>query len=125
MVIAAGGPEASIPHRTFIYLASASYVLHPDVSGTHCSRRIAELFADVLLTPLEATRIRLVSDRTYASGLVPGFIRMAREGGLAEFYSGFIPILFKQIPYACGVSPVVMRICADGATAIRGQRGDA
>lgn len=58
--------------------------------------RFAEFFADVLLTPLEATRIRLVSDRTYAKGLVGGFMRMAKEGGLREFYAGFIPILFKQ-----------------------------
>ena len=46
---------------------------------------IAEFFADILLTPLEATRIRLVSDSTYASGLTTGFMRMAREGGVREF----------------------------------------
>ncbi|GJJ06855.1 hypothetical protein Clacol_001051 [Clathrus columnatus] len=61
-----------------------------------------EFFADILLTPLEATRIRLVSDRTYASGLVTGFTRLAREGGLQDMYAGFLPILCKQIPYAIG-----------------------
>jgi solute carrier family 25 phosphate transporter 3 len=82
LVAAAGGEDAAIPYRTAIYLGSAS---------------IAEFFADILLTPLEATRIRLVSDSKYASGLVSGFTRMAKEGGLREFYSGFVPILCKQM----------------------------
>ena len=82
-----GGPEKAVPNRTAIYLgASAS----------------AEFFADILLCPLEATRIRLVSQRGYASGLVPGFMRMAREEGFRGFYSGFVPLLFKQIPFAVG-----------------------
>jgi len=63
---------------------------------------VAEFFADILLTPLEATRIRLVSDRGFATGLVSGFMRIAREGGLRELYAGFLPILCKQIPYAIG-----------------------
>jgi solute carrier family 25 phosphate transporter 3 len=61
---------------------------------------IAEFFADVALCPLEATRIRLVSQPTFASGLASGFIRLLREEGVSKgFYSGFIPILFKQVPY--------------------------
>lgn len=80
-----GGPDAAIPHRTAIYLGAAA---------------IAEFFADVLLTPLEATRIRMVSDRTYATNMMTGFTRLASEGGIAELYAGFIPILSKQIPYA-------------------------
>jgi solute carrier family 25 phosphate transporter 3 len=59
-------------------------------------------FADILLTPLEATRIRLVSQHGYATGLVSGFMRILREGGIRDLYAGFIPILFKQIPYAIG-----------------------
>ncbi|KAI6027383.1 hypothetical protein PISMIDRAFT_92952 [Pisolithus microcarpus 441] len=82
-----GSPEAAVKYRTAIYLGSAS---------------VAEFFADILLTPLEATRIRLVSERGYASGLVTGFSRLAREGGIRELYAGFVPILFKQIPYAIG-----------------------
>lgn len=83
----AGGPDKAVPHRTAIYLgASAS----------------AEFFADILLCPLEATRIRLVSQRGYATGLASGFARMAREEGLRGFYSGFVPLLFKQVPFAVG-----------------------
>ncbi|KAJ7600735.1 mitochondrial carrier domain-containing protein [Mycena floridula] len=83
----AGDQETAIKYRTAIYLGAAS---------------VGEFFADILLTPLEATRIRLVSERNYATGLVSGFTRLAREGGLSQLYGGFIPILFKQIPYAIG-----------------------
>lgn len=82
-----GGPEKAVDRRTGIYLAASA---------------TAELFADVLLCPLEATRIRLVSSRGYANGFLPGFARMAKEEGLKGFYSGFIPLLFKQIPFAVG-----------------------
>ncbi|CAK7244863.1 MAG: mitochondrial phosphate carrier protein [Sporothrix thermara] len=82
-----GGIEQATPHRTAVYLgASAS----------------AEFFADIALCPLEATRIRLVSQRGFASGLASGFMRLAREEGLRGFYSGFVPLLFKQVPYAVG-----------------------
>ncbi|EPE03717.1 mitochondrial phosphate carrier protein [Ophiostoma piceae UAMH 11346] len=82
-----GDIETATPHRTAIYLgASAS----------------AEFFADIALCPLEATRIRLVSQRGFASGLTSGFMRLAREEGVRGFYSGFVPLLFKQIPYAVG-----------------------
>ena len=54
-------------------------------------------FADILLTPLEATRIRLVSQRGYATGLVTGFTRLAREGGVRDLYAGFLPILCKCV----------------------------
>ncbi|KAG8856471.1 Cu/Pi carrier [Tulasnella sp. 330] len=78
------GVEKSRENRQAIYLGAAA---------------IAEFFADVALCPLEATRIRLVSQPTFATGLVSGFSRIAREEGLKGFYSGFGPILFKQIPY--------------------------
>lgn len=60
----------------------------------------AEFVADCFLCPLEATRIRLVSDPTYASGLITAVPKIIRnEGVIQGFYSGFAPILFKQIPY--------------------------
>jgi len=79
------GKDKAPKYRTGIYLVSAG---------------VAEFFADVALCPLEATRIRMVSQPTFATGLVPGFLRLMREEGvLRGFYSGFFPILFKQIPY--------------------------
>ncbi|RYP47172.1 hypothetical protein DL768_006722 [Monosporascus sp. mg162] len=59
----------------------------------------AEFFASIALCPLEATRIRLVSEPGFANGLVSGFTRIARQEGIGAFYSGFGPILFKQVPY--------------------------
>lgn len=78
------GVESATNNRQAIYLGSSA---------------IAEFFADIALCPLEATRIRLVSQPTFASGLLPGFARIAREEGIAGFYAGFGPILFKQVPY--------------------------
>lgn len=60
----------------------------------------AEFIADIFLCPLEATRIRLVSNPQFASGLLTAMPKIAKTDGLIKgFYSGFGPILFKQIPY--------------------------
>jgi solute carrier family 25 phosphate transporter 3 len=64
------------------------------------SAGLAEFFASIVLCPLEATRIRLVSTPGFATGLVGGFSRILRSEGVGAFYSGFGPILFKQIPYS-------------------------
>jgi solute carrier family 25 phosphate transporter 3 len=78
------GYETASQNRTAVYLASSA---------------LAEFFADIALCPLEATRIRLVSEPTFATGLVSGFSKIAKTEGLGAFYSGFGPILFKQVPY--------------------------
>ncbi|GFZ46128.1 Mitochondrial import receptor [Saitozyma sp. JCM 24511] len=87
LVELSGSRENAIKNRTAIYLGGAA---------------IAEFFADILLTPLEATRIRLVSNPKYASGLVSGLTKIASTEGFASLYAGFIPILAKQVPYAIG-----------------------
>ncbi|KAI0200650.1 mitochondrial carrier [Astrocystis sublimbata] len=78
------GIENASNYRTGVYLASSA---------------AAEFFADIALCPLEATRIRLVSEPTYANGLVGGFSKMLKQEGFGAFYAGFGPILFKQVPY--------------------------
>ena len=75
------GLEAASNNRTAVYLASSA---------------AAEFFADIALCPLEATRIRLVSEPTFASGLLSGFGKILKNEGVGAFYSGFGPILFKQ-----------------------------
>lgn len=75
------GYENASNNRTAVYLASSA---------------LAEFFADIALCPLEATRIRLVSEPGFANGLVSGFSKIASQEGLGAFYSGFGPILFKQ-----------------------------
>ncbi|KAI7829859.1 mitochondrial carrier domain-containing protein [Gamsiella multidivaricata] len=79
------GTENATNNRTAVYLAASG---------------VAEFIADIALCPLEATRIRLVSQPTFASGLVSGFRRIRTEEGIYRgFYSGFVPIVFKQVPY--------------------------
>jgi len=83
--VKAMGEEKAFENRTAIYLGSAAG---------------AEFIADFFLCPLEAARIRAVADPTYADGLVGVAGRLLREEGVLKgFYSGFGPILFKQIPY--------------------------
>lgn len=65
---------------------------------------------------MEAARIRLVSQRGYAKGLVGAITRLASEGGIGAFYAGYIPILFKQIPYAIGQF-TTMELLSDNAWA--------
>lgn len=83
----AGSHEAAQQYRQAIYLGGAA---------------AAEVIATTLLTPLEAARIRLVSQRGYAKGLVSAITRMGAEEGIRGFYAGYAPILCKQVPYAIG-----------------------
>jgi len=71
-------------NRTSIYLASSA---------------CAEFIADLFLCPLEAVRIRSVSDPSFPQGLGPGAAKMLATDGVGGFYAGLGPILFKQIPY--------------------------
>lgn len=69
------GVEKATENRQLIYLTSAA---------------IAEFFADIALCPLEATRIRLVSQPEFASGLVSGFSKILSQEGVLAFYGGFV-----------------------------------
>jgi len=78
------GTEKAWENKTVIYLGAAA---------------AAEFIADIFLCPLEAVRIRSVSDPEFCDGLADGFSKMAKAEGIGGFYSGFLPILGKQIPY--------------------------
>lgn len=78
------GEQKAWDNKTAIYLGASA---------------AAEFIADCFLCPLEAVRIRSVSDPTYCDGLADGFAKMAKTEGITGFYSGFAPILAKQIPY--------------------------
>lgn len=75
------GYETASNHRNAVYLASSA---------------TAEFLGDIVLCPFEAVRIRLVSEPTFARGLVGGFTKITRQEGLAGLYSGLGPILLKQ-----------------------------
>jgi len=99
------GEEKAWDYKTTIYIGSAAG---------------AEFIADIFLCPLEAVRIRSVSDPTFASGLTDGFAKMAAQEGIGGFYAGFMPILAKQIPYTCAKF-VVQGSVADGMYASMGK----
>jgi solute carrier family 25 phosphate transporter 3 len=108
------GYEAAANNRTAVYLASSA---------------AAEFFADIALCPLEATRIRLVSQPTFATGLVSGMSKIYSQEGIGAFYSGFGPILFKQVPYTMAkfvvyekVSEMVYASAVDKNTASDGMK---
>ena len=80
------GVEKAWENKTVIYLGAAA---------------AAETIADMFLCPLEAVRIRSVSDPQFCTGLVDGFVKMGKAEGIGGFYAGLLPILGKQVPYTC------------------------
>lgn len=91
------GDQSAWDNRQKIYLASSA---------------MAEFIADIFLCPYEACRIRLVSNPDYAPGMAACATKLMGEYGfVGAFYSGFIPILFKQIPYT------MAKFAVQGATA--------
>lgn len=80
------GEQKAWDNKTAIYIGAAAG---------------AEFIADIFLCPLEAVRIRSVSDPEFCTGLLDGFMKMGRTEGFSAFYAGFAPILAKQIPYTC------------------------
>merc|ERR1712194_484737 len=100
------GEESAWKNRTAITLGASA---------------CAEFIADIFLCPYEATRIRLVSQPDYAPGMVSCAKKMTSEMGLVPaFYSGFVPILFKQIPYTMAKF-VVQQKTAESIYASMGQ----
>lgn len=80
------GEQGAWDNKTTIYLGAAA---------------AAEFIADIFLCPLEAVRIRSVSDPEFCDGLLDGFSKIAKTEGVGGFYAGFAPILAKQVPYTC------------------------
>jgi len=78
------GPELSYTWRTSVYLAASAS---------------AEFFADMLLAPMEATKVRIQT----APGAPPTLRGCApyiyRTEGLTGFYKGLPPLWMRQIPY--------------------------
>jgi solute carrier family 25 phosphate transporter 3 len=80
------GDQSAWDNRNVIYLGASA---------------CAEFIADIFLCPLEATRIRQVSDEAMSKLSMPAAFStiLAKDGLIGGFYSGFVPILFKQVPY--------------------------
>lgn len=100
------GEEKAWKNKTSIYLASAAG---------------AETIADVFLCPLEAVRIRSVSDPKFCNGLMDGFVKMFKAEGVGGFYAGLAPILAKQVPYTMAKFAVQGEV-ADSMYKVMGKR---
>lgn len=72
---------------------------------------VAEFVADIFLCPYEACRIRSVSDPGYANGMMAVGKKLVGEMGVVNgLYSGFGPMLFKQIPYTMAKFAVQQKV---------------
>lgn len=76
------GEKKAWENRTAIYLASSA---------------MAEFIADLFLCPLEAIRIKSVSDPTFPKGVAGGIKQVLSTQGVGGLYAGLGPILFKQV----------------------------
>lgn len=63
------------------------------------SSAAAEVVACVVLCPLEATKIRLVTDPTYACGAAAALTRVVSDEGALALFRGLYPIMLRQVPY--------------------------
>ncbi|OAF66659.1 hypothetical protein A3Q56_05621 [Intoshia linei] len=78
------GEEKSYVYRTSLYLASSAS---------------AEFFADILLCPMEAVKVRIQTMPGFATTLREGFPKLIRAEGVAGLYKGLAPLWARQIPY--------------------------
>jgi len=78
------GPQLSYTWRTSIYMAASAS---------------AEFFADILLAPMEAVKVRIQTSPGAPSTFLRCVRYIYRTEGLAGFYKGLPPLWMRQIPY--------------------------
>jgi len=78
------GEENTFLWRTSLYLAASAS---------------AEFFADILLCPMEAAKVKIQTTPGYANTLRECIPKMMSEGGASVFYKGIVPLWGRQIPY--------------------------
>ncbi|GAB1597810.1 phosphate carrier protein, mitochondrial-like [Argonauta hians] len=78
------GEEKSFLWRTSLYLAASAS---------------AEFFADILLCPMEAAKVKIQTTAGYANTLRECIPKMIKEEGMSGFYKGIVPLWARQIPY--------------------------
>ena len=69
--------------------------------GWAFSSACAELIADVLLCPMEATKVRIQTSKlgAYPTSFLPAFSKLRAEEGLFGLYKGLVPLWCRQVPY--------------------------
>lgn len=78
------GDEKTYLWRTSLYLAASAS---------------AEFFADIALSPMEASKVRIQTMPGFASTLRGAIPVMWQQEGLWAFYKGLVPLWSRQIPY--------------------------
>jgi len=78
------GEELSYTWRTSLYLAASAS---------------AEFFADILLAPMEATKVRIQTSPGAPPTLRGCFPMIMKTEGISGFYKGLPPLWGRQIPY--------------------------
>ncbi|GMR47015.1 hypothetical protein PMAYCL1PPCAC_17210, partial [Pristionchus mayeri] len=78
------GEELAYEWRTTLYLAASAS---------------AEFFADILLAPMEATKVRIQTSPGAPPTLRGCATMIMRNEGLSGFYKGLPPLWLRQIPY--------------------------
>ncbi|VDK42127.1 unnamed protein product [Anisakis simplex] len=78
------GEEISYQWRTTLYLAASAS---------------AEFFADIMLAPMEATKVRIQTQPGAPPTLRGCFPMIWRTEGIMGFYKGLPPLWLRQIPY--------------------------
>jgi solute carrier family 25 (mitochondrial phosphate transporter), member 3 len=80
----------------------AATALKPPLLVAAAAGFCAECIACMLLCPMEAVRIRSVSDLTFPSGAIAGLMYIAQLEGWHGMYKGLPAMLLKQVPYTVG-----------------------
>jgi len=78
------GEQASYDYRTSLYLAASAS---------------AEFFADILLCPMEACKVRIQTQPGCSSKLAVVLPQILKDEGLGGLYKGISPLWMRQIPY--------------------------
>lgn len=78
------GEQATFDYRTSLFLAASAS---------------AEFFADILLCPMEACKVRIQTQAGCSSKLSVVLPQILREEGVGGLYKGISPLWMRQIPY--------------------------
>lgn len=117
----ARGINGRINHRVPVWVVSSA---------------CAEVVACLALCPMEATKIRLVTDPHFAASTYAALRRVVRENGVPSLWKGVGPILVRQVPYTVAKlagyetisqrvgNPLAAGVLAGGAAAVVSQPGD-
>jgi solute carrier family 25 phosphate transporter 3 len=79
-------PENAVAYRSLIWA---------------CASASAEFFADILLCPFEAVKVRIQTSPkgTFPDTFGPGWEKIKSTEGINGFYKGITPLWCRQIPY--------------------------